>query len=52
MKVKPISIYLSRLLNLDYCLFVCLSRFELYYNEGSMKAFIVEINFYIVVIYK
>ena len=29
-----------------------LSGFELYYNEGSMNAFIVEINFDIVVIYK
>ena len=38
------------------CLFVCLSglgfEFELYHNEGSMNAFIVEINFDIVVSYK
>ena len=36
----------------DYEYDIIKNIFELYYNEGSMNAFVVEINFHIVVVYK
>ena len=50
----PIIYIIKSQLLLLVCLCVCFSEsgFELYYNEGSMNAFIVEINLDILAIYK